>query len=429
MRDLPASLTLSLLIWIATSLSRIILILVVDEPWNAIRFQLVTEGLSFAAAFLGVIGMRELASRVTGRAALGCMLGTIAMTIFLAADVGWTLLAFKSDFAGAWFGKAMPYVYWAASTLLAVGVALAAWNRRVIATVALGVTVMLFPPPFVEAALWGWLPERGTAAFVIHPIFSILRIASLLVAVAAVARTAQPAHRELAASGLRACGRALWLRVIAMVGLVLLTLMVVGSRGTGGLELLRFAMMSAAIVNVIALWLFGIGALRAARAGLLELSRTKLVLASTAMLWAGGVTFGQLPFLYRMLYGSEGSGFDRQLAQGLSLALPLVVTGGAALVALAIGGYASQHSREALVVEARGRGFGFVALMLTSLGVQSGLVAEATSRGALTVYSLLAAGTALCATVLLAKLCTLAADDLEREPGLPTARIASSPDA
>jgi hypothetical protein len=428
-RDLPSSLALSLLLWCATSLSRIVLVLVVDEPWNAMRFQLVMEGLGFAAVSLGVIGMRELASRVTGRAAIGCAIGMSGMAIFFAADVGWTLVAFKSDFRGAWMDKAMPYVYWAASTLLVAGIAFAAWNRRMIAIVVLAVNVVLFPPPFFEDTLFGWLPQRGTAALVIHPIFSIVRIASLLVAVAVIARTAVPHHREIAASGLRTCGRALWLRVIAMVGLVVLTLMVVGLRGAGGLELLRFAMMSAAIVNIIALWQFGIGALRAARSGVIELSRVKLALAGAAMLWAGGVTFAQLPSLYQMLYGGERSSVARELAQGLPVALPLVVTGGAALLALAIGGYASQHSRETLVVEARGRGFGFVALTLTSLGIQSWLVTEAASRGSFVMLSLLAASAGLCATVLLAKLCALAADDLEREPGLPTARVASGPHA
>ena len=61
--------------------------------------------------------------------------------------------------------------------------------------------------------------------------------------------------------------------------------------------------------------------------------------------------------------------------------------------------------------------------MLSSVAIQQWMLPNAKSLGSFAGMTLLAAGAGLYATILMAKLCTLAADAVDREPGLPTAKL------
>jgi len=61
--------------------------------------------------------------------------------------------------------------------------------------------------------------------------------------------------------------------------------------------------------------------------------------------------------------------------------------------------------------------------MLGTVAVQQWLVPKADSLGSFAFMTLLAAGAGLAATVMMARLCTRAADSVHAEPGLPTATL------
>ena len=157
-----------------------------------------------------------------------------------------------------------------------------------------------------------------------------------------------------------------------------------------------------------------------------ELPAVPLVLSAAASLWWLGVTLAQLPYTYRLLYGGDDHGFDygghaQDYAQALSIVGPLVAVAAIAAVARAISMFAARRGFEQLRFEAQGKGIGFVGLMLASVGVQQWLLPKAISEGSMTFMVLGAAVCSLYATVLMARLCALAADSLQAEPGLPTA--------
>jgi len=233
---------------------------------------------------------------------------------------------------------------------------------------------------------------------------------------------------ETATAGLRTIASALWLRVIAACGVAGLTLLLMlGKPGEGAVGVLKLAMISGAVINAISVAMMTRGALAASRSGIADLPRTPLVLAAAAAVWCLGVALSQLPHMYRMLYGDHdeyGSGHDSQdYVQALALTVPLVATGAVAAVAAAIGGFASRRGLEQLRSEAQGKGAGFVALMLGSIAVQAWLLPKADSLGSFAFLTLCAAACGLFATVLMARLCTLAADSLHATPGLPSAKV------
>jgi hypothetical protein len=192
-------------------------------------------------------------------------------------------------------------------------------------------------------------------------------------------------------------------------------------------------MMSAQVINIIALALVGLGALRASEATVPELGRWRPLLAGTASVWAAGAMFGQAAWLYKMLYKREDIGFNGreaiENAQVLSTAMPIIITCGIALLAIAIGGFAARIGNEDLRGHAQSKGAGFVTLSLVAVAIQNWMIPKAMMNGSLggfAMLSLLAAGAGLVAIVMMARLLNLAAEQLEREPGLPPATVVES---
>lgn len=430
-RTLPAALTLAFAIWFVMMGVRVVYLLTVKEPWGAIRFNLVSEGTGVAAEVLALFGAFELARRLTGRAALGIRLAGIGLSCAFALNAAWGATNLVDEvWKHEWLFKTYDYALFAAWLLVPVGLALAHWDkRRDIAGAVILVSLLTWPPPLLAEAMYGWLPE-GKTGWAITMLLRGLRFAVLLAAFAALARGAASTDHALAARGLRTAGKALWLRVIAAVGVVVLTLLVMAGRGgQGSFEVLKLAMIAGAVINIIALAQFGLGAARAARGEVADLGRWPLVLGGAAALWATGVSLGQLPWLYKMLYkGGEGFlGRDAQeYVQALSIAMPVVVTAGVGVIAIAIGVFATRRGNEELHGHVQSKGVGFVALTLVSISIQAWMIPKAmnaASLGSFMMLSILAAGAALTGTVMMARLLGHAADALEAEPGLPAASV------
>jgi hypothetical protein len=431
-RARPAALTLAFVIWFVMIAVRFVFLLTAKEPWSAVRFNLVSEGTGLACEVLAVIGAFELARRLTGREALGARVAAIGFAVTLAIDLSYGALAFMNEpWRHEWIYKSYDYAFFLSWLAVPVGLAIACWRtKRELGIFCVVISLLTWPPAFLRDVLYGWLPD-GKAGWTLELVFRVLRLAVFLAAYAAIARGGGSGDRSVAASGLRTASTALWLRVIAAVGVVLLTLMLVaGKGGRGSFEILRLAMMAGAIINIFALAQFGVGALRAARTEVADLGWHSLTLAGAASLWGCGVSLGQLPWMYKMLYKAGDSGFGgrdtQEWAQALSLAMPLVVTIGVMLVGFAISNLAAKRGNDDLRADAQAKNAGFVLLTLVALAITQWIIPKAMrgeSLGTFVVLSLLGAAASLVATVLMAKLLGRGAQELESEPGLPKASV------
>lgn len=430
LRALPPALVLAFAVWLVMIGVRVVYIVAATDPYSGIRFAMVNEGTGFACEVLATLGAFELARRLTGRAGQGALIAAIGFASTIAIDVAYGFTSFmERAWEHEWIFKVGDYAFFVAWLAVSVGVAIACGReKRGLGIAVVAVSLLTWPPPFLAKAMYGWMPDGKTGYAIEHAIRAA-RLVVLVAGFAAIARGTTVTDRALSASGLRSAGKALWLRVIAAVSVVLLTLMVIGGRGsTSSLEVLQVAIMAAAVINIVALVMFGVGGVRAARGSIAELGRWPLVLGGAASLWAAGVTLGQVPWLYKMLYKHDsvfGSSELTKYAQALSVAMPVVVTVGVGLIAIAIGHLAARRGRDELVAHAQAKGAGFVTLTLVSLAIQAGMIPNAKSIGSFAMLSLLTAGCGFAATVMMAKLCGLGADELERDAGLPSATVVS----
>ena len=429
LRALPPALTLAFAGWLVMMVVRLAYLLSVKEPWGAVRYNLVNEGTGLACEVLAMAGAFELARRLTGDAARGARVAALGFTANLVIDVAYGALNFLQDpWRHDWIYKALDYAFFAAWLLVPVGLAIASWrDRRVLAVVVVLVSLVTWPPPFLAKVVYGWLPD-GTTGWMIEVALRIMRIGVFFAGFVAIARGTTVEDRTMAASGLRLAAKALWLRVIAPFFVVLLTLLAVGGRSQGSIEVLKLALLAAAVINIIALAMFGVGAARAARAAVADLARWPVVLGAAASLWATGVTLAQLPWLYKMLY-KDGSGFGgrdaQSMAEALAVALPVVVIAGVTLVGIAISGLAAKRGNEDLRGHAQAKIAGFVSLTLVAIAIQVWMRPKAETFSSVAMLMVLAAGAALVGSVMMARLLGRAADELESEPGLPTASLVS----
>lgn len=428
LRALPPALLLAFAGWFVMIVASVVVLFAVKEPWSAVRYHLTSGGVGFATQVLGLVGVLELARRLTGSAALGMRIAAAGFAFEIVLDLAWALLQFKTNlWEHEWVYKVADYAFWGGWLALPVGVAIANWReRRMLAIIVVAVWLLTWPPALLAKPMYSWLPA-GKSGEVIEAVLRALRYALVLGGFAVLARGHLASDRLAASSGLRIAAKALWLRLIAAAAVPLLTLLVIGGRASkGSVEMLKLATFVALLVNIFAFVQFGVGALRTARASVPELGRWPFVLGGAASLWASGVMISQTSWLYRLLYKDGGDSFGgggMDYAQALALALPLVITGGMALIAVGIGTFAGRRGSEELRGHAQAKGAGFVTLSLVAIAMTSWMVPKATSLGSLAMLMLLALGSAVAAIVMMAKLLGLAADELDREAGLPTASV------
>jgi hypothetical protein len=123
----------------------------------------------------------------------------------------------------------------------------------------------------------------------------------------------------------------------------------------------------------------------------IELAGTVLLLlAGLLALWSAGIANMQLPQMYTVLYGGEDYGHYGAEMMELAAVVPLVAAAALAVLAATIGAFANKRSLEDLRVHASGKGVGFVALMLASVGITTWLLPKAGSISGFVTMSLCA---------------------------------------
>ena len=436
LRALPPALVLGFAGWLAWIAVRIGFGLTHQDMFAAVRFGLVGEGVIFACELLALLGAFALARQLTGGAARGVRIAAFGLAGVALVDVAFGFFNFMAHpWQHEWLIDAFDYARYVVWLAVPIGLAIACGRqRRVLGIVVIAISLVTWLPPPLASRVYVAL-SASMVGLVLKMLLTALGYATLLAGFAAIARSTTVADRVRAASGLRTAAKALWLRVIAAIVVVLLTLVVIGGRGSGGsIATLRLATLAAGVINILAVVQLGWGSVRAAQGSVPALGRWPLVLGGAASLWAAGVSLGQLPWLYKLLYQRSSMVGDSQLAdyaQVLTVAMPLVITAGVALLAIAIGRLAAHHGNEPLRAQAQAKGTGFVALTLAALAISAWMVPKAQHAGdasSFVILSLLAAGASLAATVMMARLCTLGAEELERDAGLPAATVVSRGD-
>lgn len=433
-RAVPPALVVALAAWSGFMVFRIAYVLGKTEMEWSPRFGIAGDGISLACYTLGLLGALELARRATGRLSVAAKIAAAGFALGLALELASTLINFDLHFWDRkWLRDLLQYGYWLSWVGISGGFVWAVWEEnRKLAAIGAVVALACDLPPFIATPIFEGFKDYKTV-FALDSGLRIMRTVMVLVLASAVSRGATPTDRLAGADGLRLAARGMWLRVIVAVSIVLMTLMAMTSARSGGegiFKMLRFMMMAGACATVIAFAMFGLGVGRTARATIVNLPRVPLALSAACSMWCCGVELSKLPFIYRMLYNSGGYG-DRNTdyMTAFATAEPLVAIAAVALVAIAISKFASERTTIALQSEAQGKGIGIICMMLASVAIQNWLMpkaaerASSSSEGTVMVLMLLAAAAGLIAVVMIARLCSNAADEINREPGIPTASV------
>jgi hypothetical protein len=431
MKKLPPTLLVALAIEVVSILVfGIREMLASPESWS-ISINLASTGLAVTTYVLGIAGFLELAGRTTGRTRAGLQLAVAGFGLGLANMVFWHVFVYlQPHWDPATIGRVQQWGWFAVNLVPVLGVVLASWDRDRRAAV-LGLVALLIADPLPPLAqpLYGWIGHSWKAMVGLENGLRLVEVIVLFVLACKVAQGEPARAPDTASEGLRTIASALWLRVIAAVSVAGLTMMLMlGAPGEGSFGILKLAMLAGAAINAISMLMMTRGALAASSGGVADLPRTPLAIAAAGAVWCLGVALYQLPYLYRMLYGNHddysfGSHDTQGYVQALALTAPLVATGAFAVVAIAISGFAARRGLEQLRAEAQGKGAGFVGLMLASVGIQAWLLPKADGLGTFAAMTVGAALCALSSTVMMARLCALAADSLHAEPGLPPAKV------
>ena len=216
-------------------------------------------------------------------------------------------------------------------------------------------------------------------------------------------------------------GSALRTRVIAMLVLAALTLFAMGGQS---MNAMKFALVAAPLINMIAFIVFAIAALRAGR-GLDGRLQVMFALAGGAAAWCAGVLALQTPAIYQML-GGGGDSFsgerNTEMAQALSIAMPLIATLGVVIALAAVGSHVRRIGHHDVAESIVPRTTVFVILMLVSVVVQISFVPKVSSMSELVALGLLAAAAGVAALVVAANIFKRASEATSGM-ALPTATV------
>lgn len=390
------------------------------------------QGIAFAGYALGAIGAFELARRTTGKLSLAAKIVAVAFAVGLAFELLSALIGFDMQlWQKQWLRYLFEYAHVAIWLAAAAGLAWVAIPTAPgpaiagLALVALGSLPQVIEQPLLDA-----ITSKLETLLAVASLFDVGRALGTLLLVILVARGETPTDRPAGAEGLRSAARAMWLRVIAalaVVGVTMMMAMTMSARDGGAqtFKLLRFVIMAGQIATMISFLMFGVGVARTARATIANLPRYPLALASAGSLWCAGVALAQMSWVYRALYkaGEYTSRFDRDYMTALSVTTPLVVIAMIALVAFAVGKLANERSTIALQSEAQGKGVGIVCMLLVQLAITQWMIPKATTDGSRLALMFFGGIAGLIAVMMIARLCASGADEISREPGLPMASI------
>lgn len=429
MKKLPPTLLLALGLEIVATMAFALWFVGHDIRRDATNTSLLFSGANFASAVLAIVGVLELARRTTGRETLGLRISAIGFALGLGLMGFWLGVQYwQPQWQPSTYDRIGSWGWFAADVVPLLGLVISTSQRhRTAALVGVGVLCVGVPVPPLAHGMYGWIGGWKAAILLQHTMHAGVTLAILALA-SQIADGEPPREPDAAAHGLRTISTALWLRVISAVTVAgISVLLVFGSAGEGGAGIVKLAMMAGAVVGAIALVMVARGALGAARSGIADLSRWPLVVSAAGTLWCLGIGLYQLPYVYRMLYGTDYSyGFSdagQGIVQALSVPIAIVGLGAVAVVGAAINGFATRRGLDQLRAEAQAKTTAFVGLMLAYVALQSWVLPKAESRGGLLMMTVAAAVAMLWATAQMARLCTLAADSLHAEPPLPKATV------
>jgi hypothetical protein len=430
LRRIPPAFVMVAVSQLAVVALRLGLLTAKEDSWLiSTRFSLFTQGVSFAMTALLVAGALDLGRRTTGREATAAR---VAAGVFIAGvvlDLAFPILMYL---IGDHYGPTLELVFqidayaWSAVMIggfAALVIAGGGWQRSpVLASVALGAITLARLPPVLHTPLREALGMA--AASYVFSLFWLTALGCTIALLACNGDRAEPAEDGvLCERGLRRVSDTLWLRVIAAAVLTGLSMMVLASRGTGGVKILQFAMIAGPAINTAAFMMVAFGAFAAARSGTRELSSSTLHAAGALSLWTAGAMLAQLPSLYRISRGDGGDTYASEVVQTFSLAIPLVGAMGIVVLVTAVAGFARQRSLTDLRDQASSRGGAFAVLMAVSMLISTYALPKATTQGQFLALSFSTAIAGLVAIVMIAKLFSLAAAAVHQAPGLPTATL------
>ena len=394
--------------------------------WEGVgKWQLANQGSWLMGSILLAVGYRDLSDRVWGKAQRAARIASGFAIAMVALELVWmAVFAFDLGPRAEWFYLAENYVFWVATMGIVISLFVAGMQRdRALATAGLVIALVVKLPPHVAHALYkgldlGWRGQQalGVALSLIY----LLGVALMVVA----AQAGEAAKRDQVASqGFTGTASGLTLRVIAAVVGMVLTLMAFGMGQEPAFKIVKFVLISGVLVNLISFAMVGVGTINVARSSVDGIAPYAALASGAASLWCAGVLLQQLPNYYHVLYGDSGGSRGQATMEALSVAMPIVAALAGAVLATVIAGLARTRGDEDLAARASGAGVGYVLLMLASIGIQTYLLKEAKSQGSAIGMMIAAAGCALAAQVILAKVCRGAALVVSAAPELPTARL------
>lgn len=380
--------------------------------------ELASTGIDLAASALLAYGAAQLAQHHTGARRRGLQIASLAWVIDLTLQLVWLIgfALWRSSLSTRiehWI-TVRQYSWFVVLLLPFIGLAIATMRQhRALAVVSVVIAVVSHPPPFARQVIWNWFGLDLQSGELLSSALSLLQlgmIAVLVVKLVPVATTPGPAR---AAVGLRRAATGLRIWIIAVILGTFPVLFTLDNYYTGSFMRYKLVLVGGTGIHIAAFGWLAFGLLGAVRDG--ELARGKLAFASATSLWCGMVMSVQLIYFYAALHG---------YAKVMTLWLPLVAFAGIVSLVTAIGPFVARHRNESLVPDATGRWI--IILMGASAAIQGWLLPNADSRASAKLLVIVAA---LCSVVALAKtarLCSEAATTLDREPGLPAARVISA---
>lgn len=337
-----------------------------------------------------------------------------------------------------------PYLWFAIAVMPSAWLALASARRHgLLALVAVAVLAAAYPAPFSAepiARLWRELPLQGAALELARA--GLMLLGAVLTAALAIALAPRGGSSEpgRAATGLRRAALALGVQVAATIVAIAPFVLARQSSLHNAAELSRLAIIAAAALAAAGHAWCALGLLGAVRDR--DMPRGRIVLAAAASLWCGTAAFTRF-----LLLCSAGAAGPAPSDDAMSLAVPLIAFAGAALLAIAIGpllarhqpstGHAragtfanfNQHYREQ---ERRriafGQFAGIVAFMLLGALLPAPLLTREVPADAQELVDLAGKICSLIALLLLARLCSRVAAELDIRAALPWARVSPTAD-
>jgi len=398
-----------------------------DTYKQAPRFFLAEEGLTFAIMVLGAIGTLDLARTQTGTARTGAWIAFAGFLGALALSFAWSVIECKESWLlHRTLFEVLGYVYFATKLAAIVGLAIAT-RKLGLAIAGIVVGLACSPPPFIDKHLFEALKDSGriTQALAQNAMrFGHTAVLLVFAGFAARGEMDTPDPRR-AVWGFRMASKAMWVRVFATCAVPLLMLFALMGRSEGAAKMLQFAMVATIAVGLWSMTQFAVGALAVARSRVTDMGRLSFLCAGVGSLWCAGLALSQFPKLFRVVYG-DGEVARSYLTEDLeawSVVGPIVAIAAIALVVGGIAGFAGRRLQNELHTQASSKGVAFVILMFATIAIQQWVLPKATSEGSGMFLLLCALVAGLAGTVMMANLCTLAADAVEREPGLPTATV------